>query len=132
GDDKCTISRISLRHGRSRRQCSLKLEDVLRTVASLGGTYTDVVEMLRQTDRCHALSCRLATDAPPQATSVYDLAKGGSDPDFLKTDEEVLKARADFGATPNLFERGTGKRSERRASEEASARPKAEKKTAER
>ena len=36
--------------------------------------------------------------------------KSGNDPEFLKTDEDVLKARAEFGVTPNLFEKAPDKR----------------------
>jgi hypothetical protein len=120
-DTKCTLSRIALKHGRSRHQCSLKLQDVLRTMAAMGATYADVVELLGQMDKCRTLTCRVAVDALPQATSVYDLAKSGHDLDALKADEEVLKARADFGATPNLFEAKAERRS-RSGTEEASAR----------
>src|SRR5207244_4051022 len=35
-DERCTITRISLRHGKSKRQCTLKVEDVLRTLAEMG------------------------------------------------------------------------------------------------
>jgi hypothetical protein len=74
-DDKCTISRFSVVHGTRRRQCSLKLEDVLRTLGDLGGLYPDAVVLLRQADRCRALTCPLAVDALLQATDVTDLAK---------------------------------------------------------
>jgi hypothetical protein len=105
-DEKCMVSRFSLRYGTRRKQCSLKLEDVLRTLADLGGGYPDVVEMLRQASKCRCLTCQVAVDALPQATSVYELAKAGADdPEFLKTDEAIVKARLDFGATPNLFAR---------------------------
>ncbi|GIW82533.1 MAG: hypothetical protein KatS3mg105_4340 [Gemmatales bacterium] len=36
GDDKCTISRVSTHRGVSRKQCSLKLEDAIRTIADFG------------------------------------------------------------------------------------------------
>jgi hypothetical protein len=55
-DDHCTICRTSLQHGRSSRQCSLRLEDVLRTMADLGGMYPDVVELVRHAEPCKALS----------------------------------------------------------------------------
>lgn len=110
-DDHCTISRFSMRHGSKRAQCSLKLEDVLRKMAELGATYPDVVELLNQADRCRSLTCRVGVDELPQATSVYELARAGAkDPDFLKTDEEIVQARSEFGATPNLFDRGISQR----------------------
>jgi hypothetical protein len=110
-DDRCTLSRISLRHGKSRRQCSLKLEDVIRTIALMEGTYADVVELLRRVERGQCLSCRIAVDALPQAVSAEELAKAGAgDPEALKAHPEILNARADFGATPTLFEKNPGKR----------------------
>jgi hypothetical protein len=110
-DDKCTVSRFSVQRGVTHRQCSLQLEEVLRTLGELGGMYSDAVEFLRQAERSDCLSSRVAIDALPQATTVYQLAKAGtSDPDLLVTDEEILKAKADFGATPTLFEKTAGRR----------------------
>jgi hypothetical protein len=106
-DDRCTISSFSLNRGVERKQCTLALEDVIRRLADLGGTYPDVVELLRQADRYRCLSCPVAMDALPQATSVYELARAGaSNPEYFRTDEEILSARHDFGATPNLFDIG--------------------------
>jgi hypothetical protein len=124
-DDRCTMSRISLRHGKSRRQCSLKLEDVIRTMALMEGTYADVVELLRRVERTQCLSCRIAVDALPQAISVEELAKAGAgDAEALKTLPEILNAQADFGTTPNLFEKNPGKRrsSDAERDEEVSVR----------
>ena len=122
-DDRCTLSRISLHAGKTRRQSSLKLEDVIRTMALMGAGYPDVVELLRRVDRAQCLSCRIAVDALPQAVAVQDLAKAGAgDPEILKTHPEILDARADFSATPTLFEKEPAKRtrSEREQDEEAS------------
>jgi hypothetical protein len=98
-----------------RKQCSLKLSDVLRRLGEMGGTYPEVVDLLRRADSCHCLSCRLAVDALPEAASVYQLARagqkskdkqGGEEDELLRADEEIVKARSEFGATPNLFETG--------------------------
>jgi len=57
------------------------------------------------------VSCKVALDALPLATSVLDLAKAGAnDPELLRTHPEILDARAEFGATPNLFDQGTEQR----------------------
>jgi hypothetical protein len=112
-DEQCIISRISLRHGKTKRQCSLRLEEVIRTLVDMGGAYADAVEMVRRLDRTQSINCRVALDALPQATSVYDLAKAGAENnELLKTDPEILKAKADFGATPTLFEASTSTRSD--------------------
>jgi hypothetical protein len=122
-DDRCTLSRISLRHGKSRRQCSLKLEDVIRTIALMEGNYADIVELLRRVERGQCLSCRIAVDALPQAVSAEELAKAGAgDAESLKAHPEILSAQADLGATPTLFEKNPGKRphSDAERDEEAS------------
>src|SRR5205823_6490273 len=111
-DDKCTVSRVSVRRGVQRRQCPLGLYDVVKTLGEMGGDYPQVVEFLRQANVCHCLSCALAVDALPQATSVYYLAQhGADDPDFQKgDDEEIRNARSEFLATPTLFDRSGGRR----------------------
>jgi hypothetical protein len=79
-----------------------------------------VTELLRQAGNCRALTCRVAVDELPQTTSVFELARAGAGKvDGHKVDEEILNARLDFGATPNLFEAGIGRR--RRSAEDADA-----------
>ncbi len=106
GDDLCTITHASLRSGKTQKQCSLKLEDVIRTMTQMGALYPDIVELLRRADGLQCLSCRVAVDAVPQeVTSVYDLAKAAAgDAELLKTHPEILAAKADFGASPTLFQ----------------------------
>lgn len=107
GDPHCTISRISLRHGTNRRQCSLKVDDVLRTLAHMGGNYSDAVEVVRQAHRTQVVSCPVAVDALPQATSVYELAQAGRGTrrgGAGEADARGALARADLGAVPTLFE----------------------------
>jgi hypothetical protein len=107
-DDKsCTISRLSAHRGTSRRQCSLKLDDVLHTMADMGCMYPEVVELLRQVGNFQCLSCKVAIDAVPQSVTVETLvAKGTKKP--AEGTEEILKAQDDFGDTPNLYEKGAG------------------------
>jgi hypothetical protein len=77
-DDKCTISRVNP-HGAetTRRQCSLKLGTILRTLADLGAGYPEVVGILQQAQKDERLSCRICCDALPQGTSVFDLEEIG-------------------------------------------------------
>jgi flagellar basal body P-ring protein FlgI len=106
-DDRCTIGLFSPSDGKAlRRQCSLKVEDVLRTMAAMGGMYPEAVEVLRQAHVCQCLSCQLEADALPQAVSVQELARAGvGDPEGLLADEEILNAKPDLGVTPTLYER---------------------------
>jgi flagellar basal body P-ring protein FlgI len=108
-DEHCTISCFSVQHGANRRQCSLKLEDVLRTLAALGGMYPDAVELLRQADRCQCLTCRVAIDALPQRIEAEDLTRHDlNDDKFHELQEELERANDDLGDTPTLYDR-TGK-----------------------
>jgi len=107
-DKQCTVARISVQHGNNKKQCSFKLEEVIRTLASLEASFPDVAEVLSRIDRIHCLNGRLAVDALPQATSVLELAKAGAeDSEIIESDPEVLENRADIGSTPTLFEKGS-------------------------
>jgi hypothetical protein len=104
-DQRCTVSRFSVQHGTRKKQCSLQLTDVLHTLADLGGTYPDAVELLRQLERNKCLTCAVAVDALPEAPSVLQLARAGKADSSVKVvDGEILNARAEFGATPSLFQ----------------------------
>jgi Flagellar P-ring protein len=117
-DSQCTVSRFSTRTREKRSgYSSLKVEDVIRKVAELGGDYSTVTELLRQARRCDCISCAVEVDALPQATSVYALKRAGqhskAHADGLAgsdDDEEVLASRLDLGATPTLFDKDGGNR----------------------
>jgi flagellar P-ring protein FlgI len=102
-DDRCTVSRFPPQGGVKRKECSLKLEDLLRTMAAMGGTYPEAIELLQQAQRCESLSCRVRSDALPQAVSVFELARAGKTGDLLNADGQVVAAPQDLGGTPNLF-----------------------------
>src|SRR5262249_7086707 len=98
-DEKCTITRHSLYHGTGRKQCSMRVEEILHVLADMGASYANVDELLIQADRCvhvggkRCLSCPLAIDALPQEVSVMALAKNGAeDPDFKADSEEISNA----------------------------------------
>jgi hypothetical protein len=111
-DVRCTIRRLSTQHTSRPEQCSLKLADVLHTLADMGGTYPEAVDMVNQAGTYNGLSCPVAFDALPQAPSVQALAKkGAEDPDFFGTDKEIVNAHEDLGATPTLFEKSEAPRS---------------------
>jgi hypothetical protein len=74
-----TISRVSLNQADQRHQVSPRVEQVIRRVVELGGTYPDVVQMLRKAAASGALpNCRLEEDAVPQAGRSY--ARDGAPP----------------------------------------------------
>lgn len=95
GESTCDVSRFSKQAGTKKKQCSLELADVLRTVAELGGTYADAVDLLRQAASAQAMNCPLRFDALPKAPTVYDLAKAGQ------------KGAPEIDAAPTLFDQPT-------------------------
>jgi hypothetical protein len=108
-DDRCMIACLPEGSpGPTRRPCSLRLKDVLRTMADLGGQYPEAVEMLQQAHRCKALSCRVRVDALPQSISVQDLARLGRTHPNLTGDAAITASGADLGATPTLYENPHG------------------------
>ncbi len=105
-DETCTVSRFSAHAGSGRKQCSLKLYDVMKAMAELGATYSDAAELLRQADRNKCLSCPVAVDALPDAPAVEELARARQgDGNQRPTDGEILNARGELTGTPNLFQR---------------------------
>jgi len=114
-DQLCTLSLLSVQHGSRRRQCSLKLDDVLHCMADMGAMYPETLELIQQAGHDKALSCPVAVDAFPHGPSVEELAKrGATDPDLLQADPEILQAQNEIGPTPTLYERttSTAKRAE--------------------
>ena len=85
GDDRCTVSRFQVSDGNVRRkQCSLRLVEVLYTMAELGGQYPDAIQLLSKAEEYHCLSCPVCFRTLPELVSVQVLADGGKDPNFLK------------------------------------------------
>lgn len=89
GEPTCVVSRFSPRTGKQSRACSPELGDILRTMAELGGTYVDALELLRAADGVRAMNCAVKFDALPKAPTVHDLlaygkpgrpSRGDSDP----------------------------------------------------
>jgi hypothetical protein len=120
GDTRCTISHY-VGSGNDRRQCSLKIDDVIRTMGRMNAQYGEVLQFLAQSYRIRSLPCDLRFDALPQAPRVEDLAKAGLDAKHRaelarqgkvpeaqdRTDEELFNARTQLPATPGLFEKST-------------------------
>ncbi len=103
-DDKCTISRVNSHGEPTRKQCSLKLGEVLHVLADLGASYPEVVELIRQAHDTERLSCRVRCDALPQATKIVELADAGKSGASLEVPGGP--AAADLGPTPSMFDLG--------------------------
>jgi hypothetical protein len=108
----CTVSRFS-QSKEVQEPCTLEVAEIVRTLARIGATYREVVEMLRQADEIKSLSCELAFDALPRGVTVKQLAEQGrTDPKMLNEAELLKSGGDDLGTTPTLYERDAPGRKE--------------------
>lgn len=74
--NEIVVSRFVLNEPDQKRSVSNRVDDVVRAIVELGGTYPDVVQALQQAKTAGALASRLEVDALPQPGRRYDrLAK---------------------------------------------------------
>jgi hypothetical protein len=70
--EKITVSRFVSGSEPKQQIVSAKVDDVIRAIVALGGTYPDVVQALQQAKADGALPSRFEVDALPQAGRQYD------------------------------------------------------------
>jgi hypothetical protein len=92
-----TVSRFAIGEPDQKREVSPKVDDVIRAVVELEGTYPDVVQMLTQASQKELLAdgSRLVADAIPQAGRVYRRPGAPESADAAPT--------VSLGPLPNLF-----------------------------
>lgn len=66
------VSRFAVGKEDEKRVVTSRVDDVIRAVVELGGTYPDVVDCLQKAITSQALTSRFAVDALPQAGRTYD------------------------------------------------------------
>lgn len=85
GDERCTISRFLKQGTIARRQCSLQLDEVLRTLVELGGQYPDAIDLLNKVNDRRCLNCPVRNcSVLPHEVPVTTLAENARDPEFLR------------------------------------------------
>lgn len=67
-----TVSRFAVGAKPETRKVSTRVEDVIRAIVELGGTYPDVVQALQQAKRDGALASRFEVDALPETGRRFD------------------------------------------------------------
>ena len=70
--DKITVSRFAAGAEPKQQVVSTRVDDVIRAIVALGGTYPDVVQALQQAKADGALASRFEVDALPQSGRPYD------------------------------------------------------------
>ena len=98
GSETVSVTKFEPNRPDERREVSLKLVDVIRTVDELGATYPDVVQMLSQAAKQRNLPGRLETDALPESGRVYMRPDTPSGPGRKATIGQEHQA-------PNIFPR---------------------------
>ncbi len=95
GTDGVTVTRLTTKNGEPVAvpvQCRADLSAVLTTLAELGGTYTEAVELIRRAEQAEALVATVAYDANPRGLSLQKLAQiARSDPSLERADLEVQR-----------------------------------------
>jgi len=71
-----------------KRTVSNQLDEIIRAVVDMGGTYPDMVQMLRQADMEKVLSCRLEIDCLPEANRVYRRSSSDSEEEEMEEPEQ--------------------------------------------
>jgi flagellar basal body P-ring protein FlgI len=69
--DHVTVSRFALNEPDQKRVVSTSLDEVIRAIVDLGGTYPDVVQALQQAKSTGALAARFEVDALPKGGRTY-------------------------------------------------------------
>ncbi|MEP3478649.1 MAG: flagellar basal body P-ring protein FlgI [Fuerstiella sp.] len=100
GDNTVTVTRYVENADPIRRKSSPNLVEVLKTLASMGATYPDVVQLLLEAENQNNLAGELGVDRLPQAGRAFYRTKSERD--------GAGKKRAKLGSaalTPGLFDR---------------------------
>jgi flagellar basal body P-ring protein FlgI len=91
-----TVSRFAVHAADQKRTVATKVDDVVRAIVELGGSYPDVVQFLQQAKASGALGCRLEVDALPNPYRHMDASK----PDGSGAGSGVIQVAT---PVPNLF-----------------------------
>ncbi|MDR3233470.1 MAG: flagellar basal body P-ring protein FlgI [Planctomycetaceae bacterium] len=84
-----TVNRFAVTGVDEKRTVPNRLDAVIRAVVDLGGTYPDVVQLLRQGDAAKVLSCRLEIDCLPMPNREY--RRNNNSPEEQTAAEEPKK-----------------------------------------
>ena len=74
--DEVVVSRFAVGEADQQRVVSTRVDDVIRAIVEIGGTYPDVVQALAQAKACGALASRFEVDAVPGPGRIYDRLTG--------------------------------------------------------
>lgn len=104
---KTTISRFAPGKPDQKRVVGTKLDEVIRAIVELGGTYPDVVQALQHAKTCGALDARFEVDALPEEDRTYQQrdteAEPGESPPLAESAGGVEPPIVAANPLPELF-----------------------------
>jgi hypothetical protein len=100
GSDKCVISRISAQLGKRQTLCPPTLEDIIRTMATMGAEYSDVVDLLRKLDEKQCLNSQARLNTPMVEVSLPMLVEAQRDGTLLRDDAGEAERKVLSAAGP--------------------------------
>ena len=104
GTDEVTVSSFSVDLADQKRTVSTRVDDVIRAIVELGGTYPDVVQALQQAKATYSLATRLEVDALPQGGRTYERSLASRDSESGETETSGF---VPDNPLPDLFPRVT-------------------------
>ncbi len=87
--DKITVSKFAAQSEPEQRVVSTSVDEVIRAIVALGGTYPDVVQALQQAKTDGAMPSRFEVDALPESGRAYDRVAENA-----KAEGDVVQASA--------------------------------------
>lgn len=102
-DDHVTVSRFTVGQPDQKRVVSTRVDDVIRAIVELGGSYPDVVQALQQAKNGRALASRFAVDALPDRRAAMESTAGDDESPAAGRRLEVSNP------LPNLFSAKAGR-----------------------
>jgi flagellar basal body P-ring protein FlgI len=107
GADEIAVSRYVVGEADQKRIVSTRIDEVVRAIVELGGTYPDVVQVLQEAKATNALTTRFEVDALPEPGRTIERVAAGGKPGSAGETETAL---APESPAPDLFQRKTGKK----------------------
>ena len=99
GDGRIKVSRFAAGEEDRQQVCSTKLDDVVRTIVEVGGSYDDVAQCLLDAKRKEYLEPRVVVDALPRVNRVHRREDNGETAETA-AEEDTRKVASPM---PDLF-----------------------------
>jgi hypothetical protein len=107
--NEVTISKFAINEPDQRRVVSTSVDEVIRAIVELGGTYPDVVQALQQAKQSQALTSRFEVDALPIGGREYVRNNAAAKAGEAAEDKEVGSQIVVDTPLPELFSHGNDK-----------------------